>query len=359
MYGDRPRRTPQLLIVIALAALAVFAQTARAGAAASGTVNGGEPAATASPVRWGWPLPADAAVLLGFGSAYGSGSQTRTHTGCDLAGQAGESVRAPSAATVTFVGEVPSGSDRRLLTVTLEAPDGAKLTLMPLKNASVSTGDRVSAGECIGMLAGDGDASSDPTHLHVGLRHGSLYVDPLSMLTPPSADVAQPSATARPETKPAIASRPVAVQPAATPIVHPAAAGAPAPTLAQAPTPRAAEPRVSTRTSSTRSEARTPQGARAAGTVVAGSSAAATTRSGVGAVARAARSVAAANGPSLVTSLPTLMRAFRTRDRLVATIVSYLLATIAATGSVAAVVKRARVPIGDAPAMVSAAADTD
>jgi len=75
--------------------------------------------------------------------------------------------------------------------------------------------------------------------------------------------------------------------------------------------------------------------------------------------ARGASPAAASPGtqPTLFTSLPTLVRAFQTRDRLVATVVSYLLATIAAVGCVAAVLRTARTPMAEEPTAALASAD--
>jgi len=52
---------------------------------------------------------------------------------------------------------------------------------------SVAKGDSLAEGDAVGALAGDGDGSSAETHLHVGVRRGDLYVDPLSVLTSPVA----------------------------------------------------------------------------------------------------------------------------------------------------------------------------
>jgi len=60
-----------------------------------------------------------------------------------------------------------------------------------------------------------------------------------------------------------------------------------------------------------------------------------------------------------VGSLPAVLSALRTRDRLAVTVVSYLLATVAAVGSVAAVARRAAAPATDALDLAPASADND
>ena len=161
----------------------------------------------ASSESWGWPLDHPAPTLLGFGASYASGGQTRTHTGCDLKAERGDAVLAPVAATVSFVGQVPAGPDRRVTAVTLEDAGGAKTTLMPLVSATAKQGQHVAAGQRLGALAADGDPSIGEAHLHVSVRKGSLYVDPLGLLCAPTAaapDATQshPDATPEPDTAP-------------------------------------------------------------------------------------------------------------------------------------------------------------
>ncbi len=138
--------------------------------------------------RAGWPLEAPAGVALGFGAVYSAGDGSAQHRGVDLTAGAGDRVVAPVAGRVSFVGSVPGvgGAGGRVTAVTIETGFG-KVTLMPLERASVSRGEQVGEGAGIGALAGSGDGSSAAAHLHVGVRVGDLYVDPLGFIAPPAA----------------------------------------------------------------------------------------------------------------------------------------------------------------------------
>jgi hypothetical protein len=108
------------------------------------------------------------------------------HRGVDIAAETGERVLAPVAGTVTFVGRVPGAGGSTVLAISLQTAEGS-VTLLPLDRASVSRGDTVSEGAALATLAENGDASFSATHLHVGLRAGSLYLDPAKVLTIPPA----------------------------------------------------------------------------------------------------------------------------------------------------------------------------
>lgn len=134
-----------------------------------------------------WPLEVPAAVILAFGDRYpGADSAQTTHHGTDIAAEEGMRVEAPIAGTVGFAGRVPGSDGTSVLAVTLTT-SGGTLTLMPLRDIEVSKGDKVSAGSGLGTLAGNGDGSSSRTHLHVGLRKGELYLDPMTVLETPAA----------------------------------------------------------------------------------------------------------------------------------------------------------------------------
>lgn len=106
------------------------------------------------------------------------------HRGVDLAGRAGQSVRAAWGGRVVFAGRV---AGRGVVSVELTGPGGAALraTYEPLR-ASVTTGERVAAGATLGALA-DGPSHCAPRAcLHWGLRRGDTYLDPLAALRGPS-----------------------------------------------------------------------------------------------------------------------------------------------------------------------------
>jgi hypothetical protein len=233
--------------------------------------------------------------------------------------------------------------------VTLETADGAKVSLMPLAGACIAVGERVSTGERVGALAADGDASSAATHLHVGIRHGSLYVDPSTYLVVPAPVAEKPPADARPTAEPSTVTHPASA-PAPSQAVHAQApAPGPAPVSVGAPAPQAAQ--VSAPQIRTTEAAHEPSPA--SGQAVASARTSAVTPAGAAPLARragvSAVEAAAPSVPALATSLPTLMRALRTRDSIVVNVVSYLVATLAAAGSLAAVVKRASRPVAEEP----------
>ena len=184
-----------------------------------------------------WPLEGPAEVVTAFGANYaaeesGGGA---IHRGADLRAEAGAAVLAPCAGEITFVGRVPAvGSSGTVLACTIQRADGARFTLMPLADAFVAAGRHVEAGQHVGDLAERGDGSASETHLHVGARRGDLYVDPLGLLTPPSA---------APDSKPA--PEPIqAPSPVRAPVTDPApgAPSVPAPTPSVNVQPQAESP---------------------------------------------------------------------------------------------------------------------
>ncbi|MGV8084023.1 MAG: M23 family metallopeptidase [Coriobacteriia bacterium] len=137
-----------------------------------------------SPAFAGWPLNSAASVLCGFGQSYSAADgSSSTHTGADLASSSGASVCAPFSGTVSFVGRVPApgGGSTTVLAMTVTTAEG-NVTLLPLESACVAKGQQVAEGEQVGRLAGTGDLSSAAAHLHVGLRKGELYIDPMSVM---------------------------------------------------------------------------------------------------------------------------------------------------------------------------------
>lgn len=135
----------------------------------------------------GWPLASAGSVSLGFGATYhpAESTSTCTHHGVDIAGEPGARVLAPLAGQVTFVGRVPASGGGTAQAVSIATQKGS-LTLLPLSSASVAKGAQLAEGDAVGTLAASGDGSSASTHVHVGLKRGDLYVDPLSVLAPPA-----------------------------------------------------------------------------------------------------------------------------------------------------------------------------
>lgn len=184
-----------------------------------------------------WPLQAPAAVLLAYGDAYAG----RTHSGLDLAASAGTRVAAPVSARVAFAGNVPAAGGGTCIAITLSMADGRSITLMPLVAAEVTAGNEIAAGAALGEVAPGGDGSCPESHLHVGLKRGSTYLDPMTLLVAPCAAVSEPQpggattadapvVAGTAQAPPAMAPAP-AIAPAATPAgaqVCPDAPGVPA-----------------------------------------------------------------------------------------------------------------------------------
>jgi hypothetical protein len=348
---DRSR----LILLIALVAVALLLVTGRAAAAETA-------------VGWAWPLADRSSTLLGFGDPYESGGQSRTHTGVDLAATEGDEVLAPVSATASFVGEVPSGPDRRQKAVTIDTVTGEKLTLMPLDRVSVSVGDHVRPGQTIARVAAEGDGSTGVVHLHVSMRKGSLYVDPLASLVVPGAAANEqlgtdPQPSSQTAEDPSSAPADVSAQAPIHASSGVAAAGD-APTPAGHLAPSLSGDAVSVPRTQGSASAATPGSAVGAAnaaqpatvrTVAAGVSAVAADASA--ATRDLVHAAAAADlTPRQVFSLTDLARIVRTRDRLIVTIVSYLLATIAASGLIAWAV-RPRVVTGLEPVPMVARGD--
>ncbi len=285
-----------------------------------------------------WPLRSASGVLLGFGASYSQGGASRTHSGADLAADAGAAVVAPAAGTVAFVGRVPSEDGGTALAVTMRADTGDKVTLMPLANASVTQGASVSRGEELGSVAEAGDGSVAASHLHVSVRSGSLYEDPLSLFAPPVAeapDAPAPAPGTAPAPEPASEPAPPAPQSARGPapdagqVAGAQSAGGPA---------GAAAPRATT----------AHAGRGSVGAARSGALGAPLSRATSAPAARAARvgaGVRAGSTPARpAITWGGLVRAVQARDRALVSVVSYLLASIAASGLIAAAVRKKREP---------------
>jgi murein DD-endopeptidase MepM/ murein hydrolase activator NlpD len=124
-------------------------------------------------VAYDWPTGGPVGVLALFeGSAtpYGPG-----HRGVDLAVLPGDAVLAAADGEVAFTGTVAGRG-----VVSIDHADGLRTTYEPLV-PSVAAGDRVVAGQPIGVLARG--HCPPPGCLHWGARRGTHdYVDPLGLL---------------------------------------------------------------------------------------------------------------------------------------------------------------------------------
>ncbi|MGN8246723.1 murein hydrolase activator EnvC family protein [Cellulomonas soli] len=107
------------------------------------------------------------------------------HRGVDLAAAPGDEVLAPADGVISFAGQV---AGRGVVTVT--HGDGLRSSLEPV-DPLVSVGQRVTRGATVATLdaigtdpapAGSGTHCAPTTCLHWGVRRGTQYLDPLSLL---------------------------------------------------------------------------------------------------------------------------------------------------------------------------------
>ena len=137
-----------------------------------------------------WPVPtSELSASIGFNETYSAGDKSYVHSGIDIPASAGMQISSPLAGTVRFTGAVPSGDSRTggasdqktMLAVSIELQDGHVITLMPFACIDVHAGENVVEGERLGTLAESGDISSSQPHLHMGLKEGRRYLDPLAL----------------------------------------------------------------------------------------------------------------------------------------------------------------------------------
>ncbi|HEY3672204.1 MAG TPA: M23 family metallopeptidase, partial [Acidimicrobiia bacterium] len=128
----------------------------------------------------GWLRPVDGAVVHPFeepASVYGAG-----HRGADLAAAPGTPVRAANDGVVSFAGEVAG-----TLHVTVAHAGGLRTSYSFLASVAVRTGQTVARGDVLGATGGTADSTDgdhDGTVLHLGLRVGDRYVDPMQLFQP-------------------------------------------------------------------------------------------------------------------------------------------------------------------------------
>lgn len=125
--------------------------------------------------HWVWPLSPRPIVVNGFDAP--DPDWQAGHRGVDLAGTLGESVLAIGAGRVTYAGSV-AGVD-----VVVVRHGVLRSTYEPVL-ATVSVGDHVFAGEPIGDLELFGSHCLPDACLHLGVKNGSRYLDPLSLFGP-------------------------------------------------------------------------------------------------------------------------------------------------------------------------------
>ncbi len=153
MRADRRRIWPAIVIVAALAWL--------------GT----------GPIAFGLGVrPVDGPVIRGFDPP--DQPWLAGHRGVDLRAAVGTAVHAAADGRIGFAGEV---GGKPVVTV---VHGGLRTTYEPV-HASVSAGDRVTAGAVIGHLVDGHDCGGGDTCLHLGLLRGDSYLDPLLLFERP------------------------------------------------------------------------------------------------------------------------------------------------------------------------------
>jgi hypothetical protein len=175
----------------------------------------------------GWTWPIRGPVLTAYrngGNPYAAGQ----HRGIDIGAPVGARVAAATAGTVTFSGVVGSAG----LVVSERTADGRfDLSYLHLSSSAVRRGDALTAGTTVGAVGTSGRRSTEPPHLHFGVREAgarSAYRDPLDFLAPPpAADRPGPA----PSPVPVPAGNPAVADPApsAVPTGHAQPAPAPPP----------------------------------------------------------------------------------------------------------------------------------
>ena len=132
------------------------------------------PSPTAVPAaRWAWPPAPRPDVLRGFDDV---GPYAAGHRGVDLAAAPGQPVLAPAEGTVVFAGAV---AGRGVLV--LAHPDGLRSSYEPVEPVA-AVGTRVGAGDVVAGVAAAPAHCGAVTCLHLGVRRGEAYLDPLQLL---------------------------------------------------------------------------------------------------------------------------------------------------------------------------------
>jgi murein DD-endopeptidase MepM/ murein hydrolase activator NlpD len=151
------------------------------------------PAAVVVTARWSWPVGPPHDLVRSFeapASRYGPG-----HRGIDIVARPGDPVRAPADGVVSFSGVVV---DRPVLSI---QHDEALVSSVEPVVATVNAGERVSAGQVVGVVASGAHCSE--MCLHFGVRRHGQYISPILFLGGLSRAVLLPLPPAGPVLHPA------------------------------------------------------------------------------------------------------------------------------------------------------------
>jgi hypothetical protein len=154
---------------------AALALLAGGGPVPTAAAAGPTPAPASASQTWVWPLEPVPAVERGFElpeHPWGAG-----HRGVDLLGSPAQPVLAMGAGTVSFAGPL---AGRGVLVIN---HGELRSTYEPV-TAAVHRGEHVAAGQVVGLLQTLHSHCPPEVCLHLGLRRGSAYLDPLDFLGP-------------------------------------------------------------------------------------------------------------------------------------------------------------------------------
>lgn len=138
--------------------------------------------AHATPRLWNAPFlrPRTTRVTSPFGAGREvNGVWRSTHTGMDIAGRKGDTVRAANRGVVALVGDFFYGGR----SVYVAHGAGLLTAYHHLSRALVTAGDTVERGQVIGRVGATGRVTGP--HLHWGAQYGSISFDPADLLKLP------------------------------------------------------------------------------------------------------------------------------------------------------------------------------
>ena len=131
-------------------------------------------------------MPVDGEVSHPFSNGELVKSETlgvwKTHDGCDILCPLGTDVKSMSSGTVTEIREDPLWG----VVVTIEQDNGLTAEYCGLaKELSVKTGQEIQEGAVIGKTSDTCQAEIvQQPHLHLGVKQGGKWIDPMSVITP-------------------------------------------------------------------------------------------------------------------------------------------------------------------------------
>jgi len=165
--AQRDRTVPPMQTILRRILVTVVAGTAASAIAA--------PLASAADDRWTRPVPGP--VVRAFApprTRYGAG-----HLGADLAAPPGTPVRVAGNGTVEFAGVVANTRH-----VVVRHAGGLRTSYGFLRDIAVRRGERVARGTVVGVTGGFGQNHGGQV-LHLGLRAGEVFIDPMQLFRPP------------------------------------------------------------------------------------------------------------------------------------------------------------------------------